>query len=156
GRRGERHGRALLRHRGHVHGALRRPLAPGPRRPQRRRGASLVRAAEARRQRGRGPRNLARHLLQPCPAGGGLRPGLRSTLFLVPTNPEDPITRLAWAQPGGDGAPRRSLVLAGGGMRVAYQAGAIHALLEEGLGFAHADGTSGGTMNLAMLMSGLT
>ena len=52
--------------------------------------------------------------------------------------------------------PRRSLLLAGGGMRVAYQAGVIVALEEAGLDFAHADGTSGGTMNLAMLLSGLT
>jgi len=41
-------------------------------------------------------------------------------------------------------------------MRVAYQAGAVRALLEHGLRFQHADGTSGGTMNLAMLLSGLT
>jgi predicted acylesterase/phospholipase RssA len=54
------------------------------------------------------------------------------------------------------GAPRRALVLAGGGMRVAYQAGALVALEEAGLTFAHADGTSGGTMNLGMLMSGLS
>ena len=52
--------------------------------------------------------------------------------------------------------PRRSLVLAGGGMRVAYQAGSMLALEEGGLRFAHADGTSGGTINLAMLLSGLT
>jgi len=51
-------------------------------------------------------------------------------------------------------APRRSLILAGGGMRVAWQAGVLCALEEAGLGFAHADGTSGGTFNLAMLMSG--
>ncbi|HIK03885.1 MAG TPA: patatin-like phospholipase family protein [Trichormus sp. M33_DOE_039] len=51
---------------------------------------------------------------------------------------------------------KRSLILAGGGMRVAYQAGAIRALLESGLCFNHADGTSGGTMNLAMLLSGLS
>lgn len=50
--------------------------------------------------------------------------------------------------------PRRSLVLAGGGMRVAYQAGVIRALVEHNLCFHHADGTSGGTMNLAMLLSG--
>ena len=54
------------------------------------------------------------------------------------------------------GGPRRSLILAGGGMRVAYQAGVLVALERAGLGFAHADGTSGGTMNLAMLLSGLT
>jgi len=41
-------------------------------------------------------------------------------------------------------------------MRVAYQAGALRALFEAGLTFAHADGTSGGTMNLAMLFSGLS
>ena len=55
-----------------------------------------------------------------------------------------------------DSGPRRSLILAGGGMRVAYQAGVIRALFESGLTFAHADGTSGGTINLAMLFSGLS
>ena len=52
--------------------------------------------------------------------------------------------------------PRRSLILAGGGMRVAYQAGVLVALEEAGLRFHHADGTSGGTFNLAMLLSGVT
>jgi predicted acylesterase/phospholipase RssA len=56
---------------------------------------------------------------------------------------------------GDSPGPRRSLILAGGGMRVAYQAGVVLALEEEGLGFFHADGTSGGTMNLAMLLSGI-
>ena len=51
---------------------------------------------------------------------------------------------------------RRSLVLAGGGMRVAWQAGVLKALYEAGLRFHHGDGTSGGTMNLGMLLSGLT
>jgi hypothetical protein len=41
-------------------------------------------------------------------------------------------------------------------MRVAYQAGVIRALDEAGLDFFHADGTSGGTINLAMLLSGLS
>lgn len=54
------------------------------------------------------------------------------------------------------GGPRRSLLLAGGGMRVAYQAGVLVALERAGLVFAHADGASGGTINLAMLLSGLT
>ena len=62
--------------------------------------------------------------------------------------------KLPWAQRGDSEEPRRSLVLAGGGMRVAYQAGALQALWEAGLRFFHADGTSGGTLNLAMLMSG--
>ncbi len=53
-------------------------------------------------------------------------------------------------------APKRALILAGGGMRVAYQAGVIRALSESGLSFSHADGTSGGTINLAMLFSGLS
>jgi len=53
-------------------------------------------------------------------------------------------------------APRRSLILAGGGMRVAYQAGVLKALQQAGLTFFHGDGTSGGIMNLAMLLSGLT
>jgi predicted patatin/cPLA2 family phospholipase len=52
--------------------------------------------------------------------------------------------------------PRRALILAGGGMRVAWQAGVLRALAEEGLTFAHGDGTSGGIMNLAMLLSGLS
>ena len=60
------------------------------------------------------------------------------------------------APPEDYAGPQRSLILAGGGMRVAYQAGVIRALLEAGLTFAHADGTSGGTINLAMLLSGLS
>src|SRR5207253_2347844 len=60
------------------------------------------------------------------------------------------------APPDDAASPRRSLVLAGGGMRVAYQAGVLRALEEEGLRFFHADGTSGGTINLAMLLSGLS
>ena len=51
---------------------------------------------------------------------------------------------------------RRSVILAGGGMRVAYQAGVLLALEDAGITFDHGDGTSGGTMNLAMLLSGLT
>ncbi len=39
-------------------------------------------------------------------------------------------------------------------MRVAYQAGVLRALSEAGLRFHHADGTSGGIMNLAMILSG--
>lgn len=60
------------------------------------------------------------------------------------------------APPAGYAGPKRALILAGGGMRVAYQAGVIRALVESGLCFAHADGTSGGTINLAMLFSGLS
>lgn len=53
-------------------------------------------------------------------------------------------------------ANRRALILPGGGMRVAYQAGALKALHDHGLRFSFADGTSGGTMNLAALLSGVT
>ncbi len=55
------------------------------------------------------------------------------------------------ARPAGT---RRSLVLAGGGMRVAYQAGVLAALEQAGLRFHHVDGSSGGTMNLSMLLAG--
>jgi predicted acylesterase/phospholipase RssA len=51
---------------------------------------------------------------------------------------------------------KRALVLAGGGMRVAYQAGVMKAMEEEGLVFSHADGASGGIFNAAMLASGLS
>lgn len=52
---------------------------------------------------------------------------------------------------------RRSLILAGGGMKVGYQAGVLQVLLDEaGLRFDHADGTSGGCLNLAQLQSGLS
>jgi predicted acylesterase/phospholipase RssA len=67
---------------------------------------------------------------------------------VTPTSPFAPV--------GADdpGAVRRSLVLAGGGMRVSYQAGALAALEEAGLRFHHVDGTSGGTMNLSMMLTG--
>jgi predicted acylesterase/phospholipase RssA len=55
----------------------------------------------------------------------------------------------------GDAAAGRCLVLAGGGMRVAYQAGVVKALYDDGLRFSHADGASGGTINLAALLSGV-
>jgi predicted acylesterase/phospholipase RssA len=47
---------------------------------------------------------------------------------------------------------KRSLILAGGGIKVAFQAGVLQVWLDEaGLRFDHADGASGGTFNLAML-----
>ncbi len=52
--------------------------------------------------------------------------------------------------------PKRALILSGGGMRVAYHAGALRALIEAGLRFSHVDGTSGGIINAAMVLSGLT
>jgi predicted acylesterase/phospholipase RssA len=52
--------------------------------------------------------------------------------------------------------PRRSIVLAGGGVRLAYQAGVLQALQQAGLHFNHIDGTSGGIFNAGMLASGLS
>lgn len=61
-------------------------------------------------------------------------------------------------EPGANGRPRRSLILAGGGVKVAFQAGVLQVLLDEadGLEFDHVDGASGGTFNLAMMCAGLT
>jgi predicted acylesterase/phospholipase RssA len=50
---------------------------------------------------------------------------------------------------------KKSLILAGGGMRVAYQAGVLMALEEAGIHFDHVDGTSGGIFNTGMLASGI-
>lgn len=63
--------------------------------------------------------------------------------------------RPALAPPDGYDGPRRALILAGGGMRVAYQGGVLEAFADAGLAFEHFDGTSGGVINLAMLCSGL-
>jgi len=52
---------------------------------------------------------------------------------------------------------KRSLILAGGGLKVCYQAGVMQVWLDEaGLTFDHADGASGGTFNLAMYCQGMT
>src|SRR5438067_7927171 len=52
---------------------------------------------------------------------------------------------------------KRSLILAGGGIKVAFQAGVLQVWLDEaGLTFDHADGASGGTFNLAMYCQGMT
>lgn len=50
---------------------------------------------------------------------------------------------------------KRSLIIPGGGLRLSYAAGAIKTLFASGLTFQHMDGTSGGALNLAMLLSGL-
>jgi hypothetical protein len=51
----------------------------------------------------------------------------------------------------------RSLILAGGGLKVAFQAGVLQVWLDEaGLTFDHADGASGGCLNLAMYCQGLS
>ena len=52
---------------------------------------------------------------------------------------------------------KRSLILAGGGIKVAFQAGVLQVWLDEaGLRFDHADGASGGTFNLAMYCQGMS
>jgi predicted acylesterase/phospholipase RssA len=59
--------------------------------------------------------------------------------------------------------PQRSLILAGGGLKVAFQAGVLQVWLDEArdaagkpLHFIHADGSSGGVFNLAMWCQGMT
>jgi len=52
---------------------------------------------------------------------------------------------------------KRSLILAGGGLKVCYQAGVLQVWLDEAqIAFDHADGASGGTFNLSMYCQGLT
>ena len=51
---------------------------------------------------------------------------------------------------------KRSLILAGGGLKVAFQAGVLQVWLDEaGLTFDHADGASGGCLQLAMWCQGM-
>jgi predicted acylesterase/phospholipase RssA len=62
----------------------------------------------------------------------------------------------------GPARPRRALVMAGGGLKVAFQAGVLQVWLDEAradgrpLEFAHADGASGGVYNLAMWCQGMS
>ncbi|RMF83105.1 MAG: hypothetical protein D6736_22100, partial [Nitrospinota bacterium] len=52
---------------------------------------------------------------------------------------------------------KRALILAGGGLKVCFQAGVLEVWLDEaGLSFDHADGTSGGCFNLAMYCQGMS
>jgi predicted acylesterase/phospholipase RssA len=53
--------------------------------------------------------------------------------------------------------PKRSLIMAGGGLKVGFQAGVLQVWLDEaGLTFDHADGASGGTFNLSMYCQGMS
>ena len=53
------------------------------------------------------------------------------------------------------GPTKRALILAGGGLKVGFQAGVLQVWLDEaGLTFDHADGASGGCFNLAMYCQG--
>lgn len=52
---------------------------------------------------------------------------------------------------------KRSLIMAGGGLKVALQAGVLQVWLDEvGLKFDHVDGASGGVFNLAMYCQGMS
>jgi predicted patatin/cPLA2 family phospholipase len=52
---------------------------------------------------------------------------------------------------------KRSLMLAGGGLKIAYQAGVLQVWLDEAkIEFDHADGVSAATFNLAMWCQGMT
>lgn len=54
-----------------------------------------------------------------------------------------------------EAAKKRALIMAGGGVKVAFQAGVLQVWLDEaGLTFDHADGASGGCFNLAMYCQG--
>lgn len=59
---------------------------------------------------------------------------------------------------GNENSPKkRALILAGGGIKVAFQAGVLQVWLDEaGLKFDLADGASGGTFNLAMYCQGMS
>jgi predicted acylesterase/phospholipase RssA len=52
---------------------------------------------------------------------------------------------------------KRSLILAGGGLKVGFQAGVLQVWLDEaGIQFDHADGASGGCLNLTMYCQGMS
>src|SRR5690606_25909691 len=62
-------------------------------------------------------------------------------------------------QPAHDraGVVKRALIMAGGGTKVAFQAGVLQVWLDEaGLAFDHADGASGGVFHLAMHCQGMS
>ncbi len=50
---------------------------------------------------------------------------------------------------------KRALILPGGGLRLSYAAGAMSEIFSQGIDFEMMDGTSGGSLSLAMLLSGL-
>jgi predicted acylesterase/phospholipase RssA len=52
---------------------------------------------------------------------------------------------------------KRSLIMAGGGLKVGFQAGVLQVWMDEaGIKFDHADGASGGCFNLAMYCQGMS
>lgn len=59
------------------------------------------------------------------------------------------------AAPQQVGQARRALILSGSAARPSYQVGSLLALQEQGLTFQLMNGTSGGSLNMSMLLSGL-
>jgi NTE family protein len=57
-------------------------------------------------------------------------------------------------RPDPHGTSTRAIILAGGGIRVAWQTGVVTALDEVGYSFSHGDGSSGGLFTLGMMLSG--
>ena len=70
-------------------------------------------------------------------------------------NPISPPARVCLAAPQAPGEPKRALVLPGGGLRLSYQVGILQALAQAGINFQIMDGTSGGSLNMSMLLSGI-
>src|SRR5579859_4282571 len=123
----------MLRHNRDVHGALWRHAPAGPAHPTNARaGILLGRIAENRRLRRGWDRRYESRLFADGPDDCGFRsllrhPGLRLHAAGLPR--EHRAFDRCGEEPDVT-APRRSLILAGGGMRVAYQAGVIKALAE--------------------------
>ena len=69
--------------------------------------------------------------------------------------PISPAPRVCMAAPQAPGEPKRALVLPGGGLRLSYQVGILQALAQAGINFQIMDGTSGGSLNMSMLLSGI-
>ncbi len=66
------------------------------------------------------------------------------------------LTNIPQATTTEDGSTvKRALILPGGGLRLSYAAGAISEIFAHDIDFQIMDGTSGGSLNLAMLLSGL-
>src|SRR3977135_4745647 len=70
-----------------------------------------------------------------------------------------PFSRMRVSFRGNEDAqmPKRSLRLAGGGLKIAFQAGVLQVWLDEmGIEFDHADGVSAASFNLAMWAQGMS
>lgn len=68
---------------------------------------------------------------------------------------DDTTSGVCMAAAQAPGEPRRALILPGGGLRLSYQVGILQALQQAGLRFQIMDGTSGGSLNMSMLLSGI-